>query len=493
MISVPAQLQQQYDQLLINIEIAPYFHPHYKKWLRFYLDFCSKYNHSSQAPSSLPYFIQKLTDKNQPEPLRLQAQHAIHLYYSELNSTPSKAINRTQPQQLPPTPKINPSQSVSRRQPPPPNKKSDADDCTAPVDKINIPPMLYAETPAPQSATISEPPPSPNRTTKIHVSWVSVYDSLSQEIALRHYSPKTLKAYRQWIRQFQGFLKSKDPTALKQQDAKDFLGFLVIEKAVAASTQNQAFNALLFLYKNVLDIEFGTIKGVARAKKSEYIPVVLSRAEVDRVIANLPEPYDLATKLLYGCGLRLSECLDLRLQDFNFDANLITVRNGKGNKGRTVPLPMSIKQELQRQIERAIELHHQDIENNYGGVFMPDALGTKYPNAAKEVSWQWFFPAKILTFVADSNHYKRYHLHDSHLQKAIKKAVNKSKLIKRATAHTFRHSFASHLLQANYDIHTIQVLLGHSDIRTTLIYLKTVPSTTIKEAQSPLDFTVDVA
>ena len=189
----------------------------------------------------------------------------------------------------------------------------------------------------------------------------------------------------------------------------------------------------------------------------------------------------------------MPECLNLRLQDFNFDTNLLTVRNGKGNKGRTIPLPISIRQELKQQVNRAIDVHQQDLENNYAGVFMPDALSTKYPNAAKELSWQWFFPAKILTFVETSNGYKRYHLHDSHLQKAIKKAVKKSALIKRATAHTFRHSFASHLLQANYDIHTIQVMMGHSDIRTMLIYLKTVPSATIKEAQSPLDFAVNAS
>lgn len=171
--------------------------------------------------------------------------------------------------------------------------------------RANNPPTHYLETSPPQHAMISEPNRHTNHTTRIHVSWVSVYNALSEEISLRHYSPKTLKAYRQWIRQFQGFLKSKDPAALNQQDVKSFLSFLAVEKAVAASTQNQAFNALLFLYKHVLNIEFGTIKGIARAKKTQYIPVVLSRSEIDCVIAHLPEPYDLATQLLYGCGLRV--------------------------------------------------------------------------------------------------------------------------------------------------------------------------------------------
>ena len=204
-------------------------------------------------------------------------------------------------------------------------------------------------------------------------NWFFVYERLTEEVKLRHYSSKTLRAYRSWIRKIQAFLKSRDATTLTQADVKQFLTYLAVDKGVAASTQNQAFNSLLFLYKHVLKIDFGKIEGVARAKKSTNIPVVLSRQEVDSVLSCLSHPYDLAVKLLYGCGLRLSECLNLRLKDLNFDANIITVRNGKGKKDRTLPLPMSIKSEILEQVEVVKSLHCEDLASEYAGVFL-----TKY-------------------------------------------------------------------------------------------------------------------
>ncbi len=216
--------------------------------------------------------------------------------------------------------------------------------------------------------------------------------------------------------------------------------------------------------------------------------MVLSRKEVDQIIDNLRWPYSLVVKLLYGCGLRLLECMSLRVHNFNFDHQVLTIHDGKGKKDRTVPLPESIRDELQNQMNRVIALHDVDFKDDYSGVFLPDRLEKKYKNAPKELIWQWFFPAKELTFVTDTNEYRRYHLHETHVQKAIKGAVRKSKILKRASAHTFRHSFASHLLQANYDIRTIQELLGHSDVRTTMIYTHTVKSRTNKESKSPLDF-----
>lgn len=380
-------------------------------------------------------------------------------------------------------------QFATRQNPAPLSQKEPR---SKPIPTENTPTIGYNSPTQRQALKVAEPPPS-TTPYAIRASWVSIYENLEKEIALRHYSPKTLKAYQQWVRKFQGFLKSKEPNALSQQDVKDFLSFLALEKKVAASTQNQALNALLFLYRHVLNMKFDTLDGVARAKKSLYIPAVLSRAEIDLVISCLDPPYNLATQLLYGCGLRLSECLNLRLQDFNFDTNMLTIHNGKGSKDRTLPLPRSILGVIKQQFEHVIDLHEKDTAGKYAGVFLPDALSAKYPQAAKELGWQWFFPAKILTLIAETGENKRYHLHDTHLQKAIKKAVKKSTLVKPATSHTFRHSFASHLLQANYDIHTIQIMMGHSDIRTTLIYLKTVPSITIKLAKSPLDFDTDAA
>ncbi|HBA67347.1 MAG TPA: integron integrase [Methylococcaceae bacterium] len=319
-------------------------------------------------------------------------------------------------------------------------------------------------------------------------SWVFVFDGLTREIQLRHYSPKTLKSYRGWARRLQAFTKSKDYRNLTQQDVVPFLSDLAVEKKVSASTQNQAFNALLFLFQHVLKKDFGEIKGVARAKRKPYIPVVLSREEVELIFDHLDDPVDLVAKLLYGCGLRLFECLNLRVQCFNFDADVMTVHDGKGQKDRTVPLPQTLIPALNKQLRKVADLHEADLKANFAGVFLPNQLSHKYKNAAKEFIWQWFFPQPSLTLVTETQEYKRYHLHESIVQKAIKRAVHDAKLTKRATAHTLRHSFASHLLEANYDIRTIQELLGHSDVRTTMIYTHTVQSRTLKQAKSPLDF-----
>ncbi len=263
---------------------------------------------------------------------------------------------------------------------------------------------------------------------------------------------------------------------------------MAVTKKVSASTQNQAFNALLFFYRHVLSREFGKVEGVVRAKRRPYIPVVLSRGEVDQIITHLDPPYDLVVKMLYGCGLRLLECLRLRIQSLNFDAGIVTVHDGKGQKDRTVPLPVTILPELKKQYESLKDLHRRDLDKKYAGVFLVNALERKYPKAATKFVWQWVFPATNLTRVPETKEYRRYHLHETRVQKAIKEAVEKARIGKRASAHTFRHSFASHLLQANYDIRTIQELLGHSDVRTTMIYTHTVKSVTIKEARSPLDF-----
>lgn len=255
-----------------------------------------------------------------------------------------------------------------------------------------------------------------------------------------------------------------------------------------ASTQNQAFNSLLFVFRHVLKKEFGKIDGVVRAKRRRYIPVVLSRNEVNSILSHIEAPCDLVVKLLYGCGLRIFECLQLRIQCFDFDAGLISIHDGKGQKDRTVPLPKSLLPEIKAHLSFLKKLHQQDLERNYSGVFLIHALERKYPKAAQNFIWQWFFPALQLTLVPGTKEYRRYHLHETHVQKAIKNAVEKAGVFKKVSPHTFRHSFASHLLQNNFDIRTIQQLLGHSDIRTTMIYTHTVKSTTLKEAQSPLDF-----
>ncbi|KAA0244395.1 MAG: integron integrase [Candidatus Brocadia sp. AMX2] len=305
---------------------------------------------------------------------------------------------------------------------------------------------------------------------------------------VRHYSPKTLRSYSTWVRKFQAFRKSKKPSDLNPSDVKDFIRFLAVQCRVSASSQNQAFNALLFLYRRVLKTDFGDQSDNVMARRTRYMPVVLSREEVDLVIGNLKYPYDLVVSLLYGRGLRLFECMKLRLHNFNLDAGILTVHDGKGKKDRIVPLPRSIVPQIKNHITYVTELHQKDLDAGYTGAFVEGLLKKKYKNIGKDLIWQWFFPAKTLTLVPDEGKYRRYHLHETHVNKAIRRAVRKAKILKRVPSHTFRHSFATHLLQANYDIRTIQEMLGHSDVRTTMIYTHTIKSQTVKEVKSPLDF-----
>lgn len=458
---IPAALNVQFGALLVKNKIPQKFHRHYLKWLRYYLDFCQKYRFEESNSESLPNFVQKLKEKRQSEIQQKQANKAIHIYY-ELIRLKSADNTRERTKHLSSPEGVDEAQGLYRAAPLESKLQIGA-------GKRNSSQNIAAQTGA-------------------KGNWQAAYEQLSNEIKVRHYSPNTLKSYSVWVRKLQYFSESKNTALISATDVKEFLTFLAVKQKVSASSQNQAFNALLFFFRHVLNREFGKIDGVVRAKRRPYIPVVLSREEVDVIMANLKYPYDLVAKLLYGCGLRLSECLNLRMQSFNFDFGILTVHNGKGKKDRTVPLPQTIMPDIKEHLEKVKALHDKDLDEGYAGAFMFDLIEKKYKSCAREFVWQWFFPARILTFVPDTSEYRRYHLHERHVQKAIKRAVNKAKICKRATAHTFRHSFASHLLQANYDIRTVQELLGHSDVRTTMIYTHTIKSQTTKEAKSPLDF-----
>lgn len=217
----------------------------------------------------------------------------------------------------------------------------------------------------------------------------------------------------------------------------------------------KGLNALLFFFRNVLDQEFGKVDGVVRAKRKPYILVVLSREEVDLIIGKLRYPYNLIVKILYGCGLRLGECMIMRINNFNLDGKVLTIHDGKGKKDRTLPLPEAILPDKQNR-STVWRLHRQDLDEDIAGAFMFGAIEQKYKNAGQEFHWQWFFPAKELTWVPEKGEYRRAHLHERHVQKAIKSVVKRLQIVKQATAHTFRHSFANHLLAANYDVRTIQ-------------------------------------
>ncbi len=438
---IPQQLLNQFDVQLIKNRVSSEKHNLFRKWLRYYIDFCYKYGQDSKNTESLPHFINKLREKKQSREHQKQAYDAILVYYGMFGLHPDWY------------------------------KKSSPENR---VDKEVI--AVHEETVSYNKKQVV----SDN-------NWKSVYARLSDEVKVRHYSPKTFKAYSTWVGKFQGFVKSRALEQISTEDVKKFLTFLAVEQHVSASSQNQAFNSLLFFFRNILKKEFGKIDGVVRAKRKPYIPVVLSRQEIDLILEKLRYPYDLIGKLLYGCGLRLSECMNIRINNLNFDMRILTIHDGKGKKDRTLPLPETMISDLTAQVDVVKKLHLQDLDEGYAGAFMFDAIERKYKNAGKEFNWQWLFPAKALTYVAETNEYRRSHLHERHVQKAIKAVVNKAQLSKRATPHTFRHSFASHLLQANYDIRTIQELLGHSDVRTTMIYTHTVKSRTLKETKSPLD------
>ncbi len=480
MISIPAALLTRFEECLFAHNIADTYHIHYKKWLRFYLDFCEKYLVEPTRRESLDAFMQKLKDKKQTERQQQQASHAISLYYDLIHTDEPSASLAVPPRgQFKVAEVERPKQYVNRSTPQSsaPVTVTCPNEARSPQNNLRTQPILPSASPVTSEKVR---PPS-------GASWKLEYTRLVEEIQIRHYSPKTLKTYQQWLRQFQAFTRSKPPESLTAMDVKEFLTWLAVKRGVAASTQNQAFNALLFFYRHVLQKEFGKVEGVVRAKRRPSIPVVLSRKEIKEILSHLAPPFDLVVKLLYGCGLRLFECLNLRVQCLNFDAGVITIHDGKGKKDRTVPLPATLCAELKSQVAVVKDLHQRDLERKYAGVFLVTALEKKYPRAVKEFIWQWLFPARDLTRVPESGEYRRYHLHETQVQKAIKEAVGKTSLCKRASAHTFRHSFASHLLQANIDIRTIQELLGHSDLKTTMIYTHTVKSVTIKEAKSPLD------
>jgi integron integrase len=304
----------------------------------------------------------------------------------------------------------------------------------------------------------SDPPPGrPRLLTRVR-----------EAIRVRHMSPKTEKAYVQWIRQFILFHDKRHPTDMAEAEVTAFLTHLATKKRVSASTQNQAHSALLFLYRHVLDKDLGTLDAV-RAKRHRRVPVVLSREEVRRVLEHLQGAARLVVLLLYGSGLRLNECLCLRVKDLDFQYGQVTVHDGKGRKSRLTMLPEQLKIPLLQHLETVRRTHRRDLEAGYGRSTLPYALARKYPEAPTEWLWQYVFPASQRIRQEDGDEI-RHHLHSTAVQKAVRQAVQKSEIPKRATCHTFRHSFATHLLEDGYDIRTVQELLGHRSVRTTMIY-----------------------
>ena len=295
-------------------------------------------------------------------------------------------------------------------------------------------------------------------------------DQVRQAIRTRHYSPRTEESYVHWIKRYIFFHNKRHPAEMGEKEIAQFLSSLASEQHVSASTQNQALNAILFLYREVLRKEIGYVDGVVRAKRPHRLPVVLTRQEVKSILGALGHSDWLMVMLLYGAGLRLLECLQLRVKDIDFTSNQIVVRAGKGDKDRHTMLPTAVKEPLAKHLDLIKRQHQSDIERGLGRVALPNALERKYPNAGKDWAWQWVFPATSHYTDPVTGERRRHHLHESVLQKAVKEAVQKAGIPKPATPHTFRHSFATHLLEDGYDIRTVQELLGHRDVSTTMIY-----------------------
>jgi len=329
----------------------------------------------------------------------------------------------------------------------------------------------YDQTPKPSNISGSDQPPRVGQGKRFKQRFPHHVERIVAEIRVRQYSIRTEQSYLGWLERFAAFHDMCDPAALIGEAIKAFLEHLVVNRRVSASTQSQALNALVFFYKHVLKNEAIELGEFAHSKKPRRLPVVLTRDEVQRLISALDSPMArLMACLLYGCGLRLMECVRLRIQDVDFGYQRILIRNAKGGKDRIVPLPNRLNEKLLDQIKSVEQQHRQDLACGFGGVYLPDALSRKYPKAEKELMWQYLFPASRISADPRSDTMRRHHVHENNLQKHIKHAATAVGLNKRINCHALRHSFATHLLESGYDIRTVQELLGHADVSTTMIY-----------------------
>jgi integron integrase len=311
-------------------------------------------------------------------------------------------------------------------------------------------------------------------------------ERVSRAARARHFSPRTERAYTHWIRRFILHHHKRHPADMGEPEITAFLSSLATDRRVSASTQNQALSALLFLYEEVLGRRLEWLQGVVRARRPIRLPVVLSRREVAAVLAQLEGTCHLMASLMYGAGLRLMECCQLRIKDVDLSRGQITVRDGKGSKDRVTLVPSTLRQPLKRQMEEVHRRHQSDLAHERGRAPLPGALERKYPGASKEWGWQWLFPATRFYRNDRTGHLHRHHLHESVVQRAVHNAARVARIAKPATCHTLRHSFATHLLESGYDIRTIQELLGHRDVSTTMIYTH-VLNRGGRGVRSPLD------
>jgi len=311
-------------------------------------------------------------------------------------------------------------------------------------------------------------------------------DQVSEVMRYHHYGRRTEEAYVYWIKQFIYFHNKQHPKDMGKDEIERFLSHLAVVKDVAASTQNQAFNALLFLYKKVLNLAFADDIAAIRVKKAPRLPVVLSCDEMVRLLGNMRGDTALMARVMYGGGLRLQELLRLRVQDVDFDNAYLMIRAGKGDKDRSTLLAKSVRDDLQAYLRKVRQTFDKDVQAGHANVWLPHALARKYPNAPKAWEWQFVFPAKSLAKDPENGDIRRHHVAGSNLQKAIRRATEKAGITKRVTSHTLRHSFATHLLENGTNIRVVQKLMGHRDVKTTEIYTHVLQQN-LDAVKSPLD------
>lgn len=396
-------------------DIPPNQRTHYLRWTREYQSWCEAQHQPWQAEETLQAWLATLTSRRKPKWQVEQAGRAIRLYASVSLKT-SRDTKENQRRTL-----------------------------ASPLHGI-----------------------SPKK-GKAPASWDEVWCSIEEEMRLRHYSYRTLQCYRGWVRRFAIFLGHRPPVEITDADVRAFLSHLARHRMVGAKTQNQALHALVFLFRRLLDRPIDHFHGVERAPERRRLPQVLSREAIRRLLDEMNDPTRLMASLCYGCGLRLSECLRLRIQDVDLNRALLTVRKGKGDKDRTLPLPRSLFDALTSQLRIATVIHQEDLAAGLGTAELPEALARKLRGAAQEVGWQWIFPASRPVRYPDGIP-RRPHLHPSVLQRAVKRAARAAEIPSRVTVHALRHSFATHLLEDGVNIRRLQELLGHASLKTTMIY-----------------------
>lgn len=430
-----------YFEVLEEVQVPESARPFYAGWVRQFLNQelgCKRRRELGQE--EVDHFLSVLRGDPGMQDWQVdQAEEALTLYYEQFRGirlNPA-VVRESKPESNQPAPEPDAQPAV-----PAPRE-------AAPVNKV----------PAPVP---------PKRKRKL--DWDALESEVRRVLRVHHYAYRTEKNYMGWIRQFVRYHHNRKPSQMGAAEIHQFLGHLALNQNVAPSTQNQALCAIVFLYTHVIQKEVGDFSDFPRARKRQRLPVVLSRDEVQALFCHLHDTTGLVSRLMYGTGMRVSEAVRLRIKDVSFDRKEITVREAKGDKDRRVPLPQSLVPELRQHIEGRFRLFEQDKEEDMHEVELPGALARKYPNAPYEWIWQYVFPAADYSTDPRSGAYRRHHLDTQQIQRAVRRAARKAKIANRVTPHTLRHCFATHLLEAGQDIRTVQELLGHADVQTTMIY-----------------------